>query len=83
MRFRAGFAIGAATGYYFGTKAGRRRYIQLSRALRRVRESESMGTAAEKVKAVIDLTKERARDVFESTPTNSDYELVDVTTTFN
>ncbi len=66
MRFRTGLLVGFGTGYYFGAKAGRERFEQLDRVLTKVRESEAIDTAADKAKAVIDLSVERARDLIES-----------------
>lgn len=82
MRFRSGLLIGGAVGYYFGAKAGRRRYVQLTRALRKVRESEQLDAASGKVRAIIDLTRERARDAFEQADLD-EVEVIDVTTSLN
>jgi hypothetical protein len=59
-KFRAGAILGFATGYYLGTKAGRERYVQLNRLLRRLRRTSTFGAAVGKAKAVVDLGKERA-----------------------
>ena len=66
MHFRTGFVLGLGVGYYFGAKAGRERFEQLDRVLSKVRESEAIDTAAEKARAVLDLSVERARDLIES-----------------
>ena len=66
MRLRIGFVVGFAAGYYLGSMAGRQRYEQINRALRRIRRSEAFGTAQEKAKAAVDLGLERARDAVES-----------------
>jgi hypothetical protein len=66
MRFRTGVVIGFGAGYYFGAKAGRERFEQLERVLTKVRESDAVDSAADKAKAVIDLSVERARDLIES-----------------
>ena len=34
-KFRIGVALGLAAGYYFGAKAGRERYEQINRLVRR------------------------------------------------
>ena len=65
MRFRLGLMMGFGTGYYLGAKAGRERYEQLNRTLRKVRRSDAYETAADKAKAVVDLGVERARDFVE------------------
>jgi len=66
MHFRTGLVLGLGVGYYFGAKAGRERFEQLDRVLTKVRESEAIDTAAEKARAVLDLSVERARDLIES-----------------
>ena len=66
MRFRLGLLIGFAAGYYVGTMAGRERYEQINRTLRKVRGTGAYETATEKAKAVVDLGVERARDAVES-----------------
>ncbi len=68
-KFRIGIALGFAGGYYLGTKAGRERYVQINRWLRRVGESGAFG----KARAVVDLGRERAR-------THGDGSSVDLTT---
>ena len=71
MRFRLGLVVGIAIGYYFGARAGRSRYVQMERWLQKARESEVAEAAAEKAKAVIDLTVERARDLLPQTAPSS------------
>jgi hypothetical protein len=63
MKFRLGLILGIATGYYFGAMAGRERYQQINRMLRKLRRSDAFETAVDKTKAVVDLGMERARDV--------------------
>jgi hypothetical protein len=63
MKFRLGLILGAAIGYYFGAMAGRERYVQLNRTLRKLRRSDAFETAVEKTKAVVDLGVERAKDM--------------------
>jgi membrane protein DedA with SNARE-associated domain len=67
VRFRLGLVVGFAIGYYFGARAGRSRYEQMERWLQKARESDAAELAAEKAKAVIDLTVERARDLLPQT----------------
>ena len=65
-KFRAGAVIGFAAGYYLGARAGRERYKQLNRLLRRARRSETIdhaATAVGRARAVIDLTRERVVDL--------------------
>ena len=66
MRFRLGLLIGFAIGYYLGTMAGRERYEQINRTLRRIQGTDVYETATGKAKAVVDLGVERARDAVES-----------------
>ena len=66
MRFRTGLVVGLGAGYYFGAKAGRERFEQLDRVLTKVKASEALDTAADKARAVLDLSVERARDLIES-----------------
>ena len=65
MKLRLGLIVGFAAGYYFGTMAGRERYVQLNQMLRKLRRSDAFETAVDKTKAVVDLGMERARDVVE------------------
>jgi hypothetical protein len=61
-KFRAGLAFGLLSGYYLGTRAGRNRYDQINRALRRLRRSPKVDQAVTQVgraKAVVDLGLER------------------------
>ena len=65
-KFRAGLLIGLAAGYYLGTRAGRERYEQLNRLVRRARSHEALdhaATAVGRARAVIDLTRERVVDL--------------------
>jgi hypothetical protein len=66
MGFRAGFVVGGAIGYYFGARAGRERYVQLNRMLRRVRNSPAFETAAEKARSAVDAGVDKAKDAIES-----------------
>jgi hypothetical protein len=65
MRFRLGLVIGFGAGYYLGTMAGRERYEDINRMVRKVKRSEAFETASDKAKAVVDLGVERAKDVVE------------------
>ena len=72
MRFRLGFIVGFGTGYYLGTAAGRERYEQINRMVRKAKTSESFEVATEKAKAVVDLGVERARDLVDRDGNGSD-----------
>ena len=65
MRFRLGLMIGFGAGYYLGSMAGRERYEQINRAVRKVKRSDAYDIATDKAKAVVDLGVERAKDVVE------------------
>ena len=62
MRFRVGLVVGLGVGYYFGAKAGRPRYEQMHRWVQQARRSGLSEVAADKAKAVVDLSVERARE---------------------
>jgi hypothetical protein len=66
MGFRSGVLVGFAAGFYLGTWAGRERHEQINKALHRVRRSDAFDAATGKAKAVVDLGKERAKDIVES-----------------
>jgi hypothetical protein len=66
MRMKIAFVAGFGLGYYLGTMAGRERYQQINRAVRKVKGSETFQTAEEKAKAVVDLGVERAKDAVEA-----------------
>ena len=59
-------AVGFGTGYYLGARAGRERYEQLNRMIRKAKRSEAFETATDKPKAVVDLGVEPAKDVVDS-----------------
>jgi hypothetical protein len=58
-----GFVAGLALGYYLGAMAGRERYEQINRLLRQAQGSNAFEGATGKARAVVDLGRERARDV--------------------
>ena len=62
MKFKTGFVVGAAVGYYLGAKAGRERYVQIERALDRVRANGVYRGAVDQVSARIGDVRGRARD---------------------
>ncbi len=53
MRFKLGYITGFASGYYLGAKAGRQRYDQLNRSLRKLRHSEVVEKAAGKARDTV------------------------------
>jgi hypothetical protein len=66
MRFRLGLVTGFAAGYYLGARAGRQRYDQINRALRRAKRSDACEAATEKAKAAVEEGVDKARDLVES-----------------
>ena len=66
MGFRTGVVVGFAAGFYLGSWAGRERHEQINKAVNRVRQSDAFDAATGKAKAVVDLGKERAKDIVES-----------------
>jgi hypothetical protein len=53
MRFKLGYVTGFATGYYLGSKAGRQRYDQINRSLRKLRKSDVVEKVAGKAKETV------------------------------
>ena len=70
MRMKFGFGVGFGLGYYLGAMAGRERYEQINRLLRQAQDSGAFEGAAGKARAVVDLGRERARDVVGTKSTN-------------
>jgi hypothetical protein len=62
MSFKTGFIVGAAVGYYFGSKAGRERYEQIERQLERVRSHPRYQVVTEKVGEGVEQVKGVARE---------------------
>ncbi len=62
MRLRFGLFTGFAIGYYLGAMAGRDRYHQLNRLIKRAKRSDAVGSATSKAKAVADVAADRAKD---------------------
>jgi hypothetical protein len=63
MRFRLGVLFGMALGYYLGTKAGRQRYDQINRAMRRLRRTDAFETASDKAKSTLEDGVGKAKDL--------------------
>lgn len=63
MRLRIGLLFGFCLGYYLGSMAGRERYEQINRMIRKAKRTEVYETATDKAKAVVDLGVEKAKDV--------------------
>ena len=66
MRFRLGLVTGFAAGYYLGARAGRQRYDQINRALRRAKRSDAFEVATEKARTAVEEGVDKARDLVES-----------------
>lgn len=61
MAFRLGLTVGFGLGYYLGTMAGRERYQQLNRLIRKVKGSNAYDQATDRAKAVVDLGTEKVK----------------------
>ena len=66
MRFRLGLVTGFAAGYYLGARAGRQRYDQINRALRKAKRSDAFEVATEKARTAVEEGVDRARDLVEN-----------------
>ena len=66
MRFRLGVVTGFTVGYYLGAKAGRQRYDQINRAIRRARRSDAFQEATAKVRETVDENLQAAREAVET-----------------
>jgi hypothetical protein len=64
--------VGFGAGYYLGSMAGRERYEQINRMLRKAKRSDAYEAATDKAKAVVDLGVERAKDLVDSKIGSSD-----------
>lgn len=62
MRLRFGFVTGFGAGYYLGSMAGRERYEQLNRYIRKVRGSDAYDQATDKARAVAEVGAEKAKE---------------------
>jgi hypothetical protein len=65
-KFRTGLATGLALGFYAGTWAGRARFEQINKVLRRLSRTGPVEAAGGKAKAVVDLGVERAKDIVDA-----------------
>ena len=72
MRFRLGLAVGFASGYYLGSRAGRERYEQINRTITKIKRSDVYETATERAREVVDTGVARAKEVVESVRHNGD-----------
>jgi hypothetical protein len=63
MGFRTGLLVGLGAGYYLGARAGRQRYEQIQKLLKKAQRSDVVSGATDKAKAVVDLGVERAKDL--------------------
>ncbi len=61
MRYKLTFAVGFATGYTLGAKAGRERYEQISRVLHGFAESPTVQSAAGMLQAQAGKVVDNAR----------------------
>src|SRR5437764_7600153 len=63
MRNKLVFGAGFATGYYIGARAGRQRYDEMNRQLRKLRRSPKVEAVADKAKSVLDEGVDKAKAV--------------------
>jgi cell division septum initiation protein DivIVA len=61
MKYKMTFAVGAATGYVLGTRAGRERYEQMKRMVKQCLESPQAQRAKEQARAQAGELAGRAR----------------------
>ena len=57
MRFKTGLVVGAALGYYFGSKAGRERFEQIDARLDKVRSRPGYQKARDQVTGTLDTAR--------------------------
>jgi hypothetical protein len=62
MRFRLGLVTGLATGYYLGARAGRRRYDQMNRLLRKLRRTEAFQSVVDDAKSAVGEMADKVTD---------------------
>ena len=58
--------LGFALGYYLGAKAGRERYVQMNRMLRKMSRSDLVETATSRARSLVEVSRGRARDLVEA-----------------
>lgn len=63
MRFRTGVLVGLAVGYYYGSKAGRERYLQIDAYLERVRTSPAYRDLMTRAATMADRGLEQTTDL--------------------
>jgi hypothetical protein len=66
MGFRLGVIVGFGAGYYLGARAGRERYEDINRLLRKAKRSDQFETATDTARSVVDRGVDRAMDVIDS-----------------
>jgi hypothetical protein len=59
MKFRAGLVTGFVAGFYLGTMAGRERYHQMNRMIRRAKRSDVIDSVTGRAKAVAGMSGAR------------------------
>jgi hypothetical protein len=72
MRFRSGVMVGLAVGYYFGTKAGRERYVQIERYAARIRASNSYQSLVAGAGELTGMVIERGRAIVDGADDSTD-----------
>ena len=61
MRLRFGLLVGAAIGYYLGTRDGRQRYEQINKSLARLQQNPRVAEATDKAKTLLDQQVDKAK----------------------
>ena len=67
MKYKLAFGAGFASGYYFGTKAGRERYQQINQSLEKFRHNPKVEAVTEKINAAVDAQVDKAKDAVTTT----------------
>jgi len=77
MRYKAMFAVGFATGYVLGARAGRQRYEQIKRMSRSVASNSTLKHTTESVQAQATQLGNTARRAAQAKADSIKHDLVD------
>jgi hypothetical protein len=80
MRYKAVFAIGVATGYVLGTRAGRQRYEQLKRLTKSISNNPSVKQTAGAVQAQAEQLGNQARRAMQEKAGTVGHDLIEKVT---
>ena len=67
VMYKLAFGAGFATGYYFGTKAGRERFDQINRQLESLKRNPRVEAVADKISTAVDAKVDKAKDAVATT----------------